>query len=177
MPGLDKQRMLERVAQDGGALMHAAAELQGDREIVLAAMGQTGLALEFVVAELKGDREIVLAAVAQNGRALMCAVAPLNRHPALQWICSTNIALHCAKLRLALATCALPTPLSRFGNTLSALPRDLIELIGTCILPDVAIHVVARKYRYWCDGGSPARGGEDPGHKKRKRLHEDDVIE
>ena len=152
MPGLEKQRILERVAQDGRALAYAAAEL-------------------------KGDREIVLAAVAQNGRALMCAAAPLNRHPALQWICSTNIALHCAKLRLALATCALPTPLSRSGNALSALPRDLIELIGTCTLPDVAIHVVARKYRYWCDGGSPARGGEDPGHKKRKRLHEDDVIE
>ena len=151
MPGLEKQRMLERVAQNGSALQYAA--------------------------ELQGDREIVLAAVAQDGRALQYAAPPLNRHPALQWICSTNIALHCAKLRLALATCALPTPLSRSGNALSALPRDLIELIGTCILPDVAIHVVARKYRYWCDGGSPARGGEDPGHKKRKRLHEDDVIE
>ena len=55
--------------------------------------------------------------------------------------------------------------------------RDLIELIGTCILPDVAIYVVARKYRYWCDSGDPPRGREDPGHKKRKRLHEDDAIE
>ena len=169
--------MLEQVAQSGWALEHAAAELKRDREIVLAAVAQNCRALRYAAAELKGDREIVLAAVALNGNALRYAAASLSRHPALQWICSTNIALHCASLRLALATCALPTPLSRSGNALSALPRDLIELIGTCILPDVAIHVVARKYRYWCDGGSPARGGEDPGHKKRKRLHEDDVIE
>ena len=54
---------------------------------------------------------------------------------------------------------------------------DLIELIGTRILPDVAICVVARKYRYWCDGSSLARDEEDLGHKKRKRSHEDDVIE
>ena len=56
------------------------------------------------------------------------------------------------------------------------MPRDLIELIGTCILSDVAICVIARKYRYWCDGGSLACGGKDPGHKKRKRSREDDVI-
>ena len=177
MPGLEKQRIIDWMAQDGSALEHLEEELQGDREIVLAAVAQDGSALEYAAAELKGDREIVLAAVAQDGNALAYAAAPLNRHPALQWLCSTNIALHCAKLRLALATCALPTPFSRSGNALSALPRDLIELIGMYILPDVAIHVVARKYRYWCDGGSPARGGEDPGHKKRKRLHEDDVIE
>jgi hypothetical protein len=137
---------------------------------VLAAVAQNRFALQYATAELKGDREIVLAAVAQDGGALRYAAAPLIRHPALQWMCSTNIALHCAKLRLALATCELPTPLSRSRNALPALPRDLIELIGTGILPDVAIHVVARKYRYWCDGGSPARGGEDPRHKKRKRL-------
>ena len=63
------------------------------------------------------------------------------------------------------------------GGVPSAFPRDLIELIGACILPEVAICVVARKYRYWGDGGSPARGGEDLGRKKRKRSHEDDVIE
>ena len=57
------------------------------------------------------------------------------------------------------------------------MPRDLIEFIGTRILPDVAICVVARKYRYWCAAGGPTRGGEDLGHKKRKRSHGDDVIE
>ena len=119
----------------------------------------------------------MLAAVAQDGHALRYAAAELSCHRALQWISTTNVALHCAKLRLALATCALPMPLSRSGGALSALPRDLIELIGACILPNVAICVVARKYRYWSDGGSPARGGEDLGRKKRKRSHEDDVIE
>ena len=57
------------------------------------------------------------------------------------------------------------------------MPRDLIELIGTCILPDVAICVVAHKYGYWRDGGGLARGGEDPGLQKRKRPREDDVVE
>ena len=171
MLGLEKQRMLDHVAQNGDALEYAADELKGDREIVLAAVAQYGPALQHAAAELKGDREIVLEAVAQNGRALEYAAAPLNRHRALQWIRSTNVKLHCAHLRLALATCALPTPLNQFGDALSALPRDLIELIGTCILPEVAIYVVARKYRYWCDIR------EDPGHKKRKRLHEDDAIE
>ena len=45
MPGLEKQRWIERVAQDGDALQYAAAELQGDREIVLAAVAQIGDAL------------------------------------------------------------------------------------------------------------------------------------
>ena len=169
--------MLEHVAHSGVALMFAAAELKSDREIVLAAVAQSGSALQYAAAELKRDREFVLAAVAQNGSALQYAAAQLHCHRALQWISTTNVALHCARLRLALATCALPTPLSCSGGSLSALPRDLIELIGTCILPDVAIGVVARKYKYWCDGGSPARGGEDAGLKKRKRSHEDDVIE
>ncbi len=173
----DRDIVLAVVAQIGLALEFAAAELQGDHEIVLAAVAQDGLALEYAAAELQGDREIVLAAVAQIGLALEYAAAVLNRHRTLQWISTTNIALHCANLRLALATCVLPTPSILCGGVLEALPRDLIELIGTCILPDVAIYVVARKYRYWCDGGSPARGWEDRGHKKRKRLHEDDVIE
>eukprot|EP01043_Picozoa_sp_COSAG02_P121093 COSAG02_NODE_57905_length_279_cov_0.577778_2_plen_33_part_01 len=33
--------------------MYSRAELQGDREIVLAAVAQEGLALEYAVAELK----------------------------------------------------------------------------------------------------------------------------
>ena len=201
MPGLEKQRMLERVAQHGGALQYAAelqgdreivlaavaqagnalqfaaAELKGDREIVLAAVAQNGHALEYAAAELKGDREIVLVAVAQDGFALQYAVAELRSHRALGWIRTTNVALHCAKLRLALATCALSTPLICSGVRLSALPRDLIELIGKCILPDVTVCVVARKYGYWCDGDTPTRGKEDPRLKKRKRFHGDDVAE
>ena len=57
------------------------------------------------------------------------------------------------------------------------MPRDVMELIGKCILPDVTMCVVARKYGYWCDGDTPTRGKEDPGRKKRKRFHGDDVVE
>ena len=45
-----------------------------------------------------------------------------------------------------------------------------MELIGMCILPNVAISVVARKYGYWCDGDTSTRGKEDRGRKKRKRF-------
>ena len=142
---------------------------------MLAAVAQNGSALQYAAAELKGDREIVLAAVAQNGSAQEYAAAELRGHRALGWIRTTNVALHCAKLRLALATCALSTPLICSGGSLSALPRDVMELIGKCILPDVTVCVVARKYGYWCDGDTPTRDKEDPGRKKRKRFwHGDD---
>ena len=107
--------------------------------------------------------------VAQNGRALEYAAAELRLSRALQWISTTNLALHCAKLRLAMATCTLPTSLCRGGGTLSALPRDLTELIGTCITVDLLICVVARKYGYWFDGGSPVHAREDSRRKKHKR--------
>eukprot|EP01046_Picozoa_sp_COSAG06_P039621 COSAG06_NODE_4707_length_4023_cov_5.646789_1_plen_125_part_00 len=45
--GLDKQRLLERVAQDGRALRYAAAELQADKEIVATAVAQDGRALRY----------------------------------------------------------------------------------------------------------------------------------
>ena len=143
MPGLEKQRWIERVGQNGMALYYAAAELKGDREIVLAAVAQDGIALHHAAAELQ-----------------LCR--------ALQWISTTNLALHCAKLRLAMWTCTLPSSLCRGGGTLSALPRDLTELIGTCITVDLLICVVARKYGYWFDGGSPVHAREDSRRKKRK---------
>ena len=82
MPGLQqRQRYLDRVAQDGGAVLralrHAAPELQGDREIVLAAVAQNSTALGYAAAELRGDREIMLAAVAQHGYNLQYAAAEL----------------------------------------------------------------------------------------------------
>eukprot|EP01047_Picozoa_sp_COSAG01_P112753 COSAG01_NODE_41484_length_451_cov_0.411932_1_plen_66_part_00 len=46
-PGLERQRWLDHVAQDGYALQYAAAELKGDREIVLAAVAQSGDALQY----------------------------------------------------------------------------------------------------------------------------------
>eukprot|EP01043_Picozoa_sp_COSAG02_P031744 COSAG02_NODE_2085_length_9885_cov_9.743946_6_plen_89_part_00 len=69
---------------------------------MLAAVAQNRFALKYATAELKGDREIVLAAMAQDGSALKYATAELRRHRALGWIRTTNVALHCAKLRLAL---------------------------------------------------------------------------
>ena len=65
------------VAQCGGALRFAAAELKGDREVVLAAVAQNGHALDYATAELKGDREFVLEAVARKGIALQYAAPEL----------------------------------------------------------------------------------------------------
>ena len=61
------------MAQDGLTLRHAPAELQADREVVLAAVAQNGEALYHASAELRADREVVLAAVVQetaNGKYL-----------------------------------------------------------------------------------------------------------
>ena len=109
--------------------------------------------------ELRRARGFVRAAVAQDGRALRYVAAELQPSPALQWISSTNVKLHCAKLRLALAKSAFPTPLSS-GGTLSALPRELQELIGRCISLDLLSYIVALKYGYWL--------GESSSCKKRK---------
>ena len=69
MPGLERQRWLDRVAQNGYALGHASKELQSDREIVAAAVAQNGSALRYASKYLQSDREIVAAANAQNGSA------------------------------------------------------------------------------------------------------------
>ena len=55
MPGLEKQRLLERVAQDGRALEYAEAELKADKEIVATAVAQNGEALQYAAVELKRD--------------------------------------------------------------------------------------------------------------------------
>ena len=79
MPGLERQRWLDRVAASGIALRLAhGTQVQGEREIVLAAVAQYGKALRSAAAELKGDREVVLAAVAQDGNALEYAAAELK---------------------------------------------------------------------------------------------------
>ena len=56
MPGLEKQRLLERVAQDGWVLRYAAVELKADKEIVAAAVAQDGRALRYAAPELKADK-------------------------------------------------------------------------------------------------------------------------
>eukprot|EP00971_Amphidinium_carterae_P244187 4848510-Amphidinium_carterae.1 len=71
-------RVLRAVEQNGRALLHAAEELKGDREIVLKAVEQNGWALQFAAEELKGDRAIVLAAVEQNALTLQLAAEELQ---------------------------------------------------------------------------------------------------
>lgn len=121
---------------------------------------------------MRGNREIVLATVAQDGRSLPLASFALRQHRALRWISATNLALHCAKLRLTLTMCAsLPAPLSHAGCTLSALPGVLVEIIGMYISAKLAISVAVRDCGYWCDSGSHTsswRGRDDSRHKKCK---------
>jgi len=50
------------VQQNGLALCYASAELQADREVVLAAVQEDGDALDYASAELRADRKVVLAA-------------------------------------------------------------------------------------------------------------------
>ena len=79
---------MEAVKRRGCALKHASAELQGDREIVLAAATQKGKLLRFAPAALKDDDEVVLGAVKNNGRMLQHASARLRR--------DVNIVVHAA---------------------------------------------------------------------------------
>ena len=62
MPGLEKQRWLEKVSQDGyGALMCAAAELKGDRGIVL------GITNVVQIAEVEYANGIPVSVLAKQG--------------------------------------------------------------------------------------------------------------
>ena len=69
-----------RPVTDGDALV-AAAELQDDREVVLAAVEQNGGALQYAAAELQGDREVVLAAVSHDGDAAVLCGGGLQERP------------------------------------------------------------------------------------------------
>ena len=86
----DRELVLASVRQDGGAVEYASAELKADREVVLAAVQQDGYALEYASAELQADREVVLAAVQQNGDAVLYASAELQRNDAVL-MASTHI--------------------------------------------------------------------------------------
>ena len=66
----DRDIVRAAVAQDGRALMHATQEIRRDRDIVLAVVAHDGSATEFVAQELKRDRDIGLAAVARDGHVL-----------------------------------------------------------------------------------------------------------
>ena len=149
MPELETQRWLDRVAQNGWALGSAAAELRGDREIVLAAVAQEGSALEYASADLKSDREIVLAAVAQDGSALEYASADLKGDPSLRKLQSINPQLSAiqlvAELRLHLA-CAFHERLGAEAM-LKSLPLEVIEQIGKHVSIRLAVHgLMCRPY-------------------------------
>ena len=164
LPGLqgDREIVLAAVVQNGIALQYATAELKRDHEIVLAAVKQSGEALEYAASKLQGDRAIVLAAVTQDARSLRFAHFRLQQHPALRWIRTTSLTLHCAMLRLKLATCAsLSAPLSHAGCALSALPKGVVEVIGSCISPAVVLSAAVCHYGCWDDTSSRTR-------KKRK---------
>ena len=63
--------------KNGHALKYASAEMQADREVVIAAVHQNYHVLKRASAELKADRQVVLAAVRQDPRALEYASAVL----------------------------------------------------------------------------------------------------
>ena len=77
----DREMLLAAVQLPGRyglPLYHASAELQADREVVLAAVQQYGLALSHASPELQADREVVLAAVQQHAYALMHASSEMR---------------------------------------------------------------------------------------------------
>jgi acetylornithine/succinyldiaminopimelate/putrescine aminotransferase len=168
MPGLEKQRLLERVAQNGdalrdaaaelqadmeivatavaqhgGALRCAAAELQADKGIVATAVAQKGDALQYAAAELQADWEIVATAVAQDGGALGYAAVEVKRDPALRQLRALNpqasAPLLAAQLRLRLAH-ALTCKEWLDGNDAgTCLSLEVVELIGQHCTCTVAV--------------------------------------
>ena len=132
MARLEKQQWLERVAQDGNALPHAAAELKGDREVVLAAVAQNGYALDSAAAELKGDT-------------LLQELRLINPR--------VSAALLVAQLRLHIAyTCH-----ERVGHEslLRCLPLEVIELVGQHMTIPVALHGIVRQPALCSEGVPP----------------------
>ena len=60
------------------SLKEASAELQDDRDVVLAAVKQNGKALQFASEARRDDKEIVLAAIQQNDWAFTVASDPMR---------------------------------------------------------------------------------------------------
>ena len=132
MAGLEKQQWLWRVAQYGTALRHAAAEL-------------------------KGDREVVLAAVAQNGYALMCAAAELRNDAIVLKLRSLNPRLSAVRLVAQLRLYVAYTCHQRVGreSLLRCLPLEVIELIGQHMTVCVALHGLVRQPPLLSEGVPP----------------------
>ena len=119
MPGLERQRLLEKLAQYGyWALQHAAAELQADKEIVATAVAQDGDALRHAAVELQRDL-MLLQLKALNPR--------------------VSLPLLAAQLRLRLAhalTCKEWLDGNDAGTCLSL---EVVELIGQHCTCTVAV--------------------------------------
>ena len=120
-------------------------------------MAQNGLVLQYAAAELKGDREVVLAAVAQHGGALIYAAAELKGDGVVQKLRSLNprvsAVLLVAQLRLHVAyTCQ-----ERVGreSLLLCLPLEVIELIGQHMTVRVALHGLVRRTALLSEGVPP----------------------
>ena len=139
----DREVVLAAVARDGYALRYAAGELQGDREVVLVAAAQNGAALQYAAAELQGDREVVPAAVAQTSAALQYAAAELRSDALLVMVFCLNPRLSAtlliAQLRLYLAY-ACHGRVGGSESLLGCLPLEVIELIGQ----QMTVHVALR---------------------------------
>ena len=107
------------------------------------AVAQNGGALYYAAAELKADKEIVATAVAQNGEALQYAAVELKRDPALLRLQALNprvsAPLLAAQLRLRLAyalTCKEWLDGNDAGTCLSL---EVVELIGQHCTCTVAV--------------------------------------
>jgi hypothetical protein len=75
----DREVVQAAIEHLGGAvLMHAAFDIQDDRNIVLSAIQKNGLALEYASDDLRADRDLVLRAISRDGRALQFASPSLQ---------------------------------------------------------------------------------------------------
>eukprot|EP01046_Picozoa_sp_COSAG06_P029857 COSAG06_NODE_2799_length_6266_cov_19.296596_4_plen_871_part_00 len=144
MPGLEKQKLLERLEGAGwgamGILKKAPEELRGDKEVALAAVAQSGGALQHASDELRGAKEVALAAVAQNGHALEVASDELrgDTQVALAAVAQSGYALQYASDELRGAKQVALVAVAQSGE---ALRYASAELRGD---KDVALAAVAQ---------------------------------
>ena len=113
-------------------------------------------------AELQGDREIVLAAVAQNGGALQYAAAELKGDPPLRKLRSINPQLSAVVLVVELRLHLGYACHERLGcqSLLKSLPLEVIELIGQHLTIGVAVHGLIWRSTSLLSEGVPPKSSE-----------------
>ena len=74
----DREFVVAAVAQQASALQYASKALQNDREIVMLAVTQNGNHLRHASESLKNDRDVVMVSVGRNGNALRHASESLK---------------------------------------------------------------------------------------------------